>query len=80
MVNPFFNSGLTATNKQILYGLKTLDKYKKIDNTLVNNKLNYQGHQGIIVFCTEAEKAIDSLITGFKIIEKNREGRNLKDA
>ena len=80
VVNPFFNSGLTATNKQILYGLQTLNKYKKIDNTLINNKLNYQGHKGTIVFCTEAEKAIDSLITGFKIIEKNREGRNLKDA
>lgn len=80
VINPFFNSGLTASNKQILNSFKTLLKYKTLSENFGHNRLNYAGHEGVIKFCTSAEQAIDSLRTGFKIIEGNREGRNLKTA
>ena len=79
VINPFFNSGLTASNKQILESFKTLVSYRSLNGT-IKNRLNYAGHKGVIKFCTAAEQAIDSLRTGFKIVENNREGRSIKNA
>ena len=79
VVNPFFNSGLTASNKQILNSFKTLIRYKALSES-IKDRLNYEGHKGVIKFCTAAEQARDTLRTGFKIIENNREGRNIKNA
>lgn len=78
VINPFLNSGLTASNKQLLNSFKILNKYKNIDKEFGPNRINYSGHKGDIKFCTMAEQALDTLRTGTKIVENDRQGRNLK--
>lgn len=67
VVNPFLNSGLTASNKQILYAYKTLTKYRPLTKSFGADRINYSKHKGDIKFCTALEQAIDSLTTGYKI-------------
>ena len=68
VINPFLNSGLTASNKQILYSYKTLAKYRPLNKDSIINRIYYdENKRGDIKFCTALEQAKDSLLTGFKI-------------
>lgn len=73
VINPYINSGLTASNKQLLYAFKTLLKYRNLSEDLGTNNLYYGGHtEGDIKFCTLAEQALDTLTTGISLIEKEK--------
>lgn len=79
VINPFLNSGLTASNKQILYAYKTLNKYKPLDNNFGKNRIFYDGNDGDIKFCSALEQAIDSLKCGYKLrVAKNKLGNVTK--
>lgn len=60
VVNPHLNSGLTATNKQLLYTYNTLTKYSPIPQSI---GLDYIKN-GNIKFCNLAEQAFDIIFTG----------------
>lgn len=60
VVNPFLNSGLSATNKQLLYTYKMLTKYSPIPQSI---GLDYI-QSGNIKFCNLAEQAFDIIFTG----------------
>lgn len=73
VVNPYINSGITATNKQLLYAYKTLLKYKNLDPAFGKDNLYYAGHtNGVIKFCTLAEQALDTLRTGYRLAVQNK--------
>jgi len=44
VVNPFINSGLTASNKQLLYAYKTLLKYSNLTEDMGKNNIFYDGN------------------------------------
>lgn len=70
VVNPYINSGLTATNKQILYTYKMLTKFSPIPETICQDNIG----SGKIQFCNLAEQALDILYTGLYLssVEKNQ--------
>ena len=61
IVNPFLNSGLTATNKQILYTYKKLVEFSPIPQFVGQDYIS----SGDIKFTTLAEQAIDTIESGF---------------
>lgn len=81
LVNPYINSGLTASNKQLLYAYKTMLKYKAMDEGLGSNNLYYAENKGgSIKFCTAAEQALETLRTGINLLQANKGeyAKNLK--
>lgn len=73
VVNPFINSGLTASNKQLLYAYKTLLKYSNLTEDMGKNNIFYDGNQGgTLKFCTAAEQALGTLRTGIELIQKRK--------
>lgn len=78
VINPYINSGLTATNKQLIYNFKTLNKYRNIDSFFGRNRIFYDNNGGDIKFCTAAEVALGTLQSGLEIANRNREGRNMQ--
>ena len=67
VINPFLNSGITASNKQILYAYETLNKHRALDKNFGKNRIFYNNHPGDIKFCTALEQAIDSLRSGYRL-------------
>ena len=61
VVNPFLNSGLTATNDQILYTYKKLAEFSPIPQFIGKDYISSND----IKFTTLAERAIDTIETGF---------------
>lgn len=68
VINPYSNSGLTATNKQILYTWKKLSDFSPIPQSVGVDYIR----SNQIKFATLAEQAFDIIYTGYRTSSEQR--------